>query len=855
MPHASLKLIPGVDQNRTPALNEAAISDCQLIRFMPDRQGIALPQKMGGWTKFSNQSVSSPAIAMNSWLDLNAGRHVAVGGTNTFEAFTEINKDGITPERYMTNILSLAGSFSTTAGSSLVTITDQGSNVTNFDTVLIANHVSVGGIVLFGSYKCSFVSANTYQITATDVIGNPVEATGTSYSGVDEITTTSGRSEVKIKVVNGNFTVGSTYTIITPYYGNGISIYGDYVVTRVASVDEFYIEASSTATASASVKINNDTVRLVYSIGGGPASPPSGYGVGGYGEGGYGGTGTTGYRNISCVSKTVSVSTVGSNIIAKITFLSDIWVQEGSFIRVVADIKAGATTIVPSGNYFVVNSGRIGPVLDNFIQIICPTAVAGTVTTGSFNVLRFATATDILWPTQSISYTSITGDTIIIPDGIDVSVSVGAQISIASTTPFYTATATVLSSNGSTIKILEPVAVNSTAGNIRFINWKIEKYKGWSIDSWGGSIVACYRGGPVYYYDPIANYFEIVNISTSPQVNEGVFVAMPQRQAIAYGSSFTGIQDPLLVRWCDVQNLTSWVGTVVNQAGSYRLPRGSKIVGGMQVQQQSLLWTDVALWTMQYIGPPYVYSFNEVSTGCGLIGQKAATTLSGTTYWMGQGQFFSYGGAGLGPVACPIWDVIFQDIDRDYVDRVVAASNSRFGEVMWFYPTNGSEGRPTKYVKYNTLIGQWDYGSIERYAWCDQAVYENPIAVDGNGTIYRHEDGNDADGEAMISHFETGFFALSDGDVKTFVDQIWPDMKWGEYNGDQGSQIIITIKSKDYPNSGNVMINRFLINQNSTYVTPRIRSRLMSVRIDSFNLGTFWRLGNIRYRTQVDGKF
>lgn len=854
MPHASLKLIPGVDQNRTPALNEAAISDCQLIRFMPDRQGIALPQKMGGWTKFTTQLVGSTALAMCPWLDLNAGKHVAVGGTTTFEAFTETHKDGLTPERYLTNIASTGGgaglSFQTTVDTPNVIITDTGSNVTNYDSVFIANHVSVGGLVLFGSYKCYAIGANSYQIIATDVLGNPVNATSsTTYDGVDLLTTTSGQSSVLVKVVDSNVTVGSTYTILTPYYGNGLSLYGDYVVTRVVSKDEFYIEASSTATATGSSRLNGNTVRLVYSVGGGPASPASGYGVGGYGGGGYGGTSTSGMREISCVGKTVSI---GAN--ATIRFGQDIWVQDGSLIEISTNIVDGATVLIPKGNYTVINGSRVGIGGSNFVTIKCPTAVAGTVTTGSFRVTTFATATDLLWPTQEITYSSVSGNTISLPAGEIVNAAPGAQIRLASTTPSYTDVVTVISCDGNSITITTtPTA--STAGAITFRNWEITEYTGWTIDVWGGSIVASYRGGPVYYYDPLANYYEIVNISTSPQVNEGIFVAMPQRQIIAYGSSFTGIQDPLLVRWCDVQNFTSWVGTVVNQAGSYRLPRGSKIVGGLQVQQQGLLWTDVALWTMQYVGLPYIYSFNEVSTGCGLIGQKAVTTLSGTSYWMGQSQFFSYGGGGLGPIACPVWDVAFQDLDRDHTDKIIAAANSRFGEVMWFYPTVGSEGRPTKYVKYNTLISQWDFGSLERYAWCDQSVYENPLGIDRNGKIFRHEDGNDDDGSAMNSYFTTGFFALSEGDVKAFVDQIWPDMKWGLYGGDDGAQIEIKITSKDYPSASNVMTSTHQISVDSTYVTPRIRARLMSIRLKSNDIGSFWRLGNIRYRTQVDGKF
>jgi hypothetical protein len=329
---------------------------------------------------------------------------------------------------------------------------------------------------------------------------------------------------------------------------------------------------------------------------------------------------------------------------------------------------------------------------------------------------------------------------------------------------------------------------------------------------------------------------------------------MPQRQIVAYGSTFNGIKDPLLVRWCDIGNFTSWVGTVSNQAGSFRIPKGSRIVSGLQGPQQGILWTDLSVWSMQYIGLPLVWSFNEIGTGCGLIGRKAAATLSGTIYWMSQSQFFSLGGSGVSPIPCPIWDVIFQDIDENNVDRVICATNARFGEVTWYYPTIGSGGIPTKYVKYNTLLGQWDFGDLTRTAWIDQSVLGPPIGAGEDRVIYQHEVTQDADGAPINAYIQTGYFALQEGDLKTFVDQMWPDMKWGLYGGTQNAQVKITFYVVDYPGQ-TPKVSEHLVTRNTTFITPRIRGRLVAIRIESNDLGSFWRLGNIRYRLQPDGKF
>jgi hypothetical protein len=263
---------------------------------------------------------------------------------------------------------------------------------------------------------------------------------------------------------------------------------------------------------------------------------------------------------------------------------------------------------------------------------------------------------------------------------------------------------------------------------------------------------------------------------------------------------------------------------------------------------------------MQYVGPPYVYQFNELGTGCGLIGRKAAGSLNGTIYWMGQSQFFRMSNNGPEPVKCPIWDVIFQDIDMDNVDKIRIAPNSRFGEITWYYPTLSNGGEVSKYVKYNLLLDQWDFGTLDRTAWINDSVLGPPIGAGSNKYIYQHETSTDAAGNngmptAINASFQTGYFALSEADVKMFVDQIWPDMKWGYYDGSQNATVTITLYATDYAGQTPITYGPYTMTQNTTFITPRMRGRLVSIKVESSDVGSFWRIGNVRYRVQPDGKF
>jgi len=388
----------------------------------------------------------------------------------------------------------------------------------------------------------------------------------------------------------------------------------------------------------------------------------------------------------------------------------------------------------------------------------------------------------------------------------------------------------------------------------------------WTLDNFGQDLVACPTGGAIYYWQPDGQLqnAQIVG-GNSPAVNNGIFVAMPERQIVAYGSSFTLSPDPLLVRWCDIEDFTQWEASVTNQAGSYRIPTGSKIITGIQGPQQGLLWTDLDVWAMQYVGAPFVYGFNKIGSNCGAISKHCVGQINSTVYWMSQKQFFLTSGSGVQVIPCSVWDAVFQNLKSGndgngvpYTDRICCAANSQFNEIMWFYPSANGNGENDSYVKFNTVMQVWDYGTLGRTAWIDQSVLGPPIGAGSDNWLYQHEIGNDAyvgnQATAMASSASSGYYVISEGDNLLFVDQVWPDMKWGGYGGTPNATVNLTFNFAAYPGDTPQTIT-YQMTQATQYLTPRVRARLVQIELSSNDVGTFWRLGGIRFRVQPDGKF
>jgi hypothetical protein len=762
MPHQALKLIAGVDQNKTPALNEAAISYSNLIRFIPDRNNVGLVQKLGGWTQFFTNPIGSVVRCLLAWEDINANAWLGVGAEASLNVITEGGLKTITPQ---TTTADVAVSLTVTSGSNVVTITAAGSNLDQYDVVDIQTQISAGGLILFGTYPVIFVSTTQFQILAVNAFGEPQYATSTvppATALVPSFAFASGLSTVTVTLDAHGLVVGNTFPVLVSLSAGSVTIFGNYIVSSVPSSSTFVINASTAASTTPTLTAtgNGTTATLTCST---SYTIPVGSTivVAGVTPGGYNGTFTVTASSSGSVS--YANATTGAQTVA------------GTIIVTVAKENGG------NARYVYYNG--IGPLQANSGYGV-----------GGYGVGGYG---------SGIVPTSGTGTPITTTD--------------------------------------------------------------WTLDNWGETLLSCPLGGPIYEWSPTANNPVATIIPTAPLVNQGMFVAMPQRQAIAWGSTFNGIEDPLLIRWSDVDDYTTWVGQITNQAGFYRIPKGSRVIQCIQAGQQGLIWTDLGVWAMQYTGQPYVYQFNELGTGCGLIGRKAAASMGGVVYWMGQSQFYMLSGSGVEPIMCPVWDVIFQDLDTNNLDKIRVAPNSRFNEISWFYPTSGNGGEINAYVKYNIGLKQWDYGDLSRTAWLNESVLGPPIGAGilpgGTGNfIVQHETSPDAvnasnEASPILASFQTGYFALTEADVKMFIDQVWPDMKWGYFGGSQNATVQLTFYAADYPGSTPYTYGPYNLTQGTEYITPRFRGRLVSIKVESQDLGSFWRIGNMRYRIQADGKY
>lgn len=377
----------------------------------------------------------------------------------------------------------------------------------------------------------------------------------------------------------------------------------------------------------------------------------------------------------------------------------------------------------------------------------------------------------------------------------------------------------------------------------------------WTTDNWGQDLLACPKGGGIYYWQPNAGFQTAQLVATGPVFNNGIFVAMPEQILVAYGSTSTGQQqDPLTVRWSDSQNFQQWTVTDTTQAGSFRLPTGSLIVGGLQGPQQALLWTDIDVYAMQYLGQPFIFGFNKLSSGCGLVGPHAMAPMQGNVFWMSIGQFFVLSGNGVQQIPCTVWDAVFQNLNTQFQYRVVAAPNSQFNEMAWYYPSLNSAGENDSYVKLNVLDGSWDYGTLSRCAWIDQSVLGPAIGTIPGGLIYQHETSPDADGQPLVSTFTTGYFVLTEGQDLIFCDWLFPDMNFATFNGTGSASVQITINVVNYPNDTPTMYGPFTMTNAIEYINLRLRGRQISLTFTSSDLGSWWRLGNIRIRTAQSGR-
>ena len=337
--------------------------------------------------------------------------------------------------------------------------------------------------------------------------------------------------------------------------------------------------------------------------------------------------------------------------------------------------------------------------------------------------------------------------------------------------------------------------------------------------------------------------------------------------------------NPMLVRWSDQANQFQWIPQLTNQSGEYTLSNGSFIMGARATRQEILVWTDSAIYSMQYIGAPYVWGFQLLMDNISVMGPNCMITVNNITYWMGRDRFYMYDGT-VKTLPCSLKQYIFEDINQDQAYQVFTGSNEGFNEIWWFYCSidgnGGTRSSPNttvdKYVIYNYLDQVWYYGTMARTAWLQTGTQPYPIAADYNNRLLNHENGNDDLSTAATlpidAYIQSSDFDIGDGQSFGFVWRMLPDVNFNNSTGDQPA---ITMQLQPRQNSGSAYntsvdnpqvqspqnftnIPAYTVNQFTGQVYTRVRGRQMAIRIESTGTGVAWQLGAPRIDIRPDGR-
>lgn len=398
----------------------------------------------------------------------------------------------------------------------------------------------------------------------------------------------------------------------------------------------------------------------------------------------------------------------------------------------------------------------------------------------------------------------------------------------------------------------------------------INQLRLWAIDNFGQDLVANIRNGPIYYWhhsddhttravplnqqftDPNGTVFTPADV---PDTAVQVITSPNDRHLIAMGCQDIGstVADPLLVRWSDTENAYMWTPLRTNSAGGQRLSAGSYIICALRTTSgQILIWTDLGLWLMQYIGMPFVFGFQPVAQNLSIIGPNTMINAASIVMWMDRGIFYTYTGT-VQELPCSVKDYVFSDLNYTQSYKIYAGHNHALSEVWWFYPSASSIENDS-YVIYNYGEQLWSVGRLERTAWLDMGRNNYPVATDRlNSFIYYHEYGCDADGAPLPAWIDSADIDASGGDHYLYLQRFVPDVQFrGCATCNQSLGVTIFGRSEPLrPKSTRAMLT----------VTPvtgqqyiRVRDRQISFRFESDALGMGWRLGTIRADWQQDGR-
>jgi hypothetical protein len=425
------------------------------------------------------------------------------------------------------------------------------------------------------------------------------------------------------------------------------------------------------------------------------------------------------------------------------------------------------------------------------------------------------------------------------------------------------------------------LAVGNASSADDFTGWGIAAVTGttreirtWSHDNFREDLLINPRDGAIYRWDKTnglsTRAVELSTISGAenvPTVAKQVLVS-DQGHVFAFGANTyaTDTQDPLLIRFSSFDNELEYTVSAVTSAGFLSIGSGSEFIQAVKTKREILVWTDISLHTLRYIGYPEYYGIEQISSGITIMGPHAAVATQDFVFWMGKDNFYVYAG-GTQTLPCTVKDKVFLDFNSQQADKVIAGVNSEFTEVIWFYPSesnslnNGGTGDVDKYVVYNYGQKIWYFGSLARTAWMDRGIRTFPIAA-SSSYLYNHETGYDDDGSAMTSFIESAPMDIGDGDKFTLIQKVIPDLTFEGSVNQSTPAANFTIKARnepgeDYGNTSSGTTTRTATSPVELFTNQidlRSRGRSFALRVDSSATGMKWKLGSPRVNIRPDGR-
>jgi hypothetical protein len=401
----------------------------------------------------------------------------------------------------------------------------------------------------------------------------------------------------------------------------------------------------------------------------------------------------------------------------------------------------------------------------------------------------------------------------------------------------------------------------------------------WSQSNFGEDLVFAPRGGPIYYWDATSGVAaravaltSIGGASNVPTIQNFIFVSDINRFIFAFGCNEEGsaTQNPMLIRWSDQESAVDWTSAPTNQAGSISFSHGSELVTCLQTRQEIVVWSDSAIYSMQYVGAPAIWQSQLLGDNISIQSQNAAATASGLVFWMGVDKFYKYDGR-VQTLRCDLRQYIFSDINTAQAAQVFAGTSEGFNEIWWFY-CSASSTAVDRYVVYNYSEDIWYYGTLGRTAWLDSGLRDFPLAATYSYNLVNHESGNDDNQTgtpvAIAASIGSSEFDIDDGHNFGFVWRVIPDLTFRNSTGDLTPQCTMTLLPMRNSGSGfndpqsaagssNATIQRIAtapIEEFTGQVYIRVRGRQLIFKMESNRLGTTWQLGAPRIDIRADGR-